>query len=120
MHNLPFWVHLDQEMTVQLTGIPRVCYGGSDHRAHDGEIRYGDTIVFLGRVKNERPAVLFRPPFVTRGPCRCTGYALDDPQVVCMLGSKHDLAAKAQHISYPEFVRRMAKVGFPLFFCDFQ
>jgi hypothetical protein len=26
-----------------------------------------------------------------------------------MLGKRHDLAAKAQHINYPEFVKRMAK-----------
>jgi hypothetical protein len=38
-----------------------------------------------------------------------SGYTIDDPQVVCMLGKRHDLAAKAQHINYPEFVKRMAK-----------
>ena len=38
-----------------------------------------------------------------------SGFSPDDPQVVCMLSNQHDLAAKAAHIDYPEFVKRMAK-----------
>lgn len=38
-----------------------------------------------------------------------SGFSLDDAEVVCMLGKKGDLAAKAEHISYPEFVKRMAR-----------
>jgi hypothetical protein len=38
-----------------------------------------------------------------------SGFSLDDPEVVCMLSKTHDLAAKAAHINYPEFVKRMAK-----------